>query len=73
MRLRVLVLYIACRYIHLISVIAQTSHEIGDYGYFRNCTFQDNSATSFGAAIAVSSDLVFNNRESFKPTEIINW
>eukprot|EP00731_Ephydatia_muelleri_P010297 Em0005g883a len=53
-------------------VVPPANGEIGDYGYFRNCSFQNNSATDFGAAIAVSSALVLSNREMFTPTDIIN-
>ena len=62
-----------CHPIQFISVVSSANGEIGDYGCFRNCSFQNNSATDFGAAIAVSSALVLSNREMFTPMDILNW
>ena len=66
-------LYTCILVMHFTSVIAPANGQVGDYGYFRNCSFQQNVARDFGATIAVSSALVLSNREQFKPMEIINW
>eukprot|EP00731_Ephydatia_muelleri_P010295 Em0005g881a len=46
--------------------------EVGNYAHFENCYFQGNRATRFGAAIAMSSGLLFGNRERIRSTDVIN-
>ena len=56
-----------------ISGTPSRNGEIGNYAYFRNCTFQNNEAILFGGALATSSVIVLGDRENIKPLDIQDW
>ena len=58
---------------NLYSAFIPIAGEVGDFGIVENCTFLTNHATSFGAAVAITTLNLFNTRERVTAFKVVNW
>ena len=46
---------------------------LGNFGSFENCTFLNNTAAEFGAAIGLSTILYFKDSSNITHFQLTNW